>query len=297
MLEDALLPIGFNKLVFITSKAGYNQVWLSSDMGEVWFYNVRTRDHYFQPVTGQHGPFMAGDVDALRDSGFKVFLSIRHPVDAFFSFLRKRKEISIASMPQHARAYISKMKSFYRHRDACAVFRYEDLLDDPVHTIQTLAHGMGRSITASTAREIWDEYGLKQLPHAPVGHYQGGKRNVWCSELSERERAILSQEKIDGLIDLLGYPHVPDAVPLAETGNRQHKPPKQEHVPDPNNIDMEAHAVTKHGVLFYGQDKCKKLIPPVVAALNDPLILSALNAASLEECPDKPSVLVFDTDI
>jgi len=82
--------------------------------------------------------------------------------------------------------------------------RYEQLLEQPVATIQGLASVLGRSIDSSTAQSLWEQVGHRPLKANPAHFFRPGAEK-WRQYLDDRHASTLREIGWPALFDELGY--------------------------------------------------------------------------------------------
>jgi hypothetical protein len=105
------------------------------------------------------------------------------------------------------RFYARYFKQFLAVRDRYAVMRWEDLISDPVPTIQAIARAAGTPIGPAFAGQIWERLDHRNLTGHHRHNYRAGKGIVgdWRNWLTNHHLERLRQSGLEDAAQQLGY--------------------------------------------------------------------------------------------
>jgi hypothetical protein len=109
-----------------------------------------------------------------------------------------------AGLVSHLKRYI---EAFARVREGYIVMRWEDLIDHPVPTIQSLGRATGLAVTDEQADAIWKRLDHRNLTGAHNHNYREGFGIVgnWRQWLTNHHLRLIRDMGLTPLIEALGY--------------------------------------------------------------------------------------------
>jgi hypothetical protein len=114
------------------------------------------------------------------------------------------------------RFYVRYFEEFLPVRHQYAVMRWEDLITEPIPTIQAIARAAGTSIGSAFAAQIWQRLDHRNLTGHHRHNYRAGKGIVgdWQNWLTNHHLEILRQAGLEQVALTLGYERF---VPIDES--------------------------------------------------------------------------------
>jgi hypothetical protein len=104
----------------------------------------------------------------------------------------------------HLKSYL---EEFLAVQDAFHIMRWEDLIQQPVTTIQNIASACNIVISAAQAKDIWSKLGHLNLSGTHKHNYRQGKGIVddWMNSMTNHHLAIMQAHGFDDIAIKLGY--------------------------------------------------------------------------------------------
>lgn len=174
---------------------------------------------------GYHIPPTEGQMDILRHMNCKRFLILRSPLDTLISAIKKTAD----SLHVPLQEYLNNMSAF-RHESKTLllelqqyahlmhhmeVWRYEELINHPLHVIKKLAKQWDIDLSFITARNIWRRTKFRQLEGAPEGHFWNARSGKWKTLLQPEHYKILGEYGGRNIAETLGYAEEAALIPPA----------------------------------------------------------------------------------
>jgi hypothetical protein len=99
------------------------------------------------------------------------------------------------------------LREFLKHRDGYTVMRWEDLITDPVPTIQRLGSAAGFNLSDGFARNLWARLDHVNLTQAHKHNYRSGKGMVgdWKNWITNEHLELARKHGLEELSVALGY--------------------------------------------------------------------------------------------
>lgn len=149
-------------------------------------------------------------------NGFKIISLVRHPLDVIVSNAAKIcRDIGLYDpglLLSHRDWYrsmvdavASHLDSILEHQGRLQVFRYEDLLTDPVEYLSKVQEVLGVEVDPVQMQSIWAQFGLKPLPTALGRHFWKPGEGKWRTYMNPMQKDILSRSRLPELARALGY--------------------------------------------------------------------------------------------
>ena len=107
-------------------------------------------------------------------------------------------------LASHLKRYL---ETFVKVRECYTVMRWEDLIDHPVPTIQSLGRACGLTVDDEQATGIWQQLDHRNLTGAHKHNYRRGFGIVgnWRQWLTNHHLRLIRDEGLGSLIEALGY--------------------------------------------------------------------------------------------
>ena len=175
--------------------------------------NLRSKPCLFEAVHTSHEAPGDDVLERARRLGRTVVVTVRHPLDLIVSWaarLSHPPEAVVASL-EWFRHMASAVQAYYEaalqqgHRTVLC--KYEDLVDHPGRTIQTVAHALGVDMGQSEAEDLWERVGFRRVLAPPVGaagRWHAG-RESWRAVLGPAHVDVLTALRFPELLAALGY--------------------------------------------------------------------------------------------
>ncbi len=122
---------------------------------------------------------------------------------------------------------ISSIVTFYKSyfdeylgvRGEYAEMRWEDLITNPIQTIQFLAKAGRLDVSESFARSLWDRIGFKNLTGSHMHNFRASRAKVgdWKNSIVNQHIDLLRQHGFDKIMRELGYGPLEDLDPDSYT--------------------------------------------------------------------------------
>ncbi len=135
------------------------------------------------------------------------------------TFLRQRLALYKLTDLDFVRGLVKFLKGYLDQylpvRDKYLAMRWEDLITDPVRTIQTVGTWLGLEIDANEAAAIWEPMDHVNLLQFHKHNYRQGKGIVgdWKNSLVNEHMDIFREFGFDRHLAELGYPPIPEFDP------------------------------------------------------------------------------------
>lgn len=176
-LGDRLADLGELKLRVTRGKTQTTQaVRISIDGGDyVFVKGVRSQAHFSHFFAGHLQP-REELLSFLEQRGHRVFFIQRHPLDVIVSCAAKTvrpPQLVIDKddwFDRIADNLEQVLRRTHENRHRMHVIRYEELISQPVPTIQSIARTLDIDLGEPAAQAIWDKYGFKSVTPAGGAH-------------------------------------------------------------------------------------------------------------------------------
>ena len=168
------------------------------------------------PWVSSHEPLTKACTSFFREQGFKIIGICRHPLDVIVSNAAKltaeggdRAPQILLQNDEWFEEMVKMLEAYYarivRNQDDVILVRYEDLLADPLETLQKLAEGMGLSVSKKDCKTIWDEGIQGKTLSTDRGHYWAPKQDKWQSYIPPRYAERICNSPLREYAEKLGY--------------------------------------------------------------------------------------------
>ncbi len=146
-------------------------------------------------------------LNALASEHIQLFLPPDQDNDLIRQELALYKLSDIKFFEGIVRFYVKAFADFLPVRDEFAVMRWEDLILNPVATIQAVADAAGTPIGTSFAAQIWERLDHVNLTGHHQHNYRAGKGIVgdWRNWLTNHHLDILRRSGLEDVALTLGY--------------------------------------------------------------------------------------------
>jgi hypothetical protein len=154
-----------------------------------------------------------------RCGGIKIIYSYRDPRDVVLSALdhgakiRAKGETHTFASMHDVETAANAVKnwcsiwSIYSDMPKALTFKYEDLLEDPLQTVNEIADFLKLDVSKNTQRKIYWKYSKDNPAADKTGlHFNKAKVFRYKSEMGEREQS-LCKETFGHFLDDMGYPN------------------------------------------------------------------------------------------
>lgn len=176
------------------------------------------------PYHASHEPLTPGGAAAYKLRNVSCIQIVRHPLDVLVSIAGKltivsqseeitaeeaRNQAVVSMMNRDAwvHSMINALEKYYcaiaAARDQFECLRYEDLLSEPVSTIQNMGRMFGCDVTEASARDIWQRWSDK--PAAGEGHRWDPRAEKWKEFVPARFCDRLMGSKLEAAAEAFGY--------------------------------------------------------------------------------------------
>ena len=146
-------------------------------------------------------------LNALASEHIQLFLPPGQDNDLIRQELALYKLSDLKFFEGIVRFYVKAFADFLPVRDAYAIMRWEDLILDPIRTIQTVADAAGTPIGSSFAGQIWERLDHVNLTGHHLHNYRRGKGIVgdWRNWLTNHHLDILRRSGLEEVARTFGY--------------------------------------------------------------------------------------------
>ncbi|MGD9726885.1 MAG: ATP-binding cassette domain-containing protein [Alphaproteobacteria bacterium] len=177
-------------------------------------FGIPTAEWAFLPVSMRHQIPKPETMTRLERMGMAFISALRNPLDIVVSLARKQVDNSdlVRSKLDDARWLEDlawnlqfRLQDWRENWGTRPIVRYEELMSDPIGTIQNISRFLNRHLPDAAAKEIWDRLAFRQLSPADPEHFWRGGAGKWHEFLSDRHIAILKSCNFEKLLRDLGY--------------------------------------------------------------------------------------------
>lgn len=175
-------------------------------------YGLPSRFYAMTNLHMTHEPLTAETLDFFRKRSLEIIVFLRHPLDIIISCaskLSRQEPETVLSSPAWFASMIDILSRYFANyleaKESITVFRYEDLLEEPIAHILRLAKAVNRNLSDQTASDLWERFGFKSLdPNSPQHLWRPGT-NKWAQYLTPWHMDLLKKSELIGLASEFGY--------------------------------------------------------------------------------------------
>lgn len=162
------------------------------------------------PWGGDHSPLTTESIDFFESQRFLNIQLLRHPLDVLISNANKAVCTSQYSVNDILKndiwfnEILTQITEYYtlivKNKKKVHVTKYEDLMDNPITTIQHFSTILGSTLPAATCEQIW-----KSVDGAKLSSYWQPGKNKWKKYLTIRHKEAITASGLINIAQDLGY--------------------------------------------------------------------------------------------